>query len=112
MPTQHARRLSRRRFLGRLTLVGTAGLLGLHPGLVAAEPPPETTRLRLHKMAGICIAPQYIAEELLHLEGFTEVQYVEVELARGTAAFHQSLASGGLDIGMGFTPPLILQVDT
>jgi hypothetical protein len=26
-------------------------------------------------MAGICIAPQYVAEEFLRLEGFTEVQY-------------------------------------
>ena len=43
MSTQHARPFSRRRFLGGLTLAGTAGLLGLHPRPVAAEPPPETT---------------------------------------------------------------------
>jgi NitT/TauT family transport system substrate-binding protein len=47
MHTQHARRLSRRRFLGGLTLAGTAGLLGLHPKSVAAEPPPETTKITL-----------------------------------------------------------------
>jgi NitT/TauT family transport system substrate-binding protein len=46
MRTQHARPFSRRQFLGGLTLAGTAGLLGLHPRPVAAEPPPETTRLR------------------------------------------------------------------
>jgi len=32
-------------------------------------------------MAGICIAPQYVAEEFLYLEGFPEVQYVEVEMS-------------------------------
>ena len=35
---------TRRRFIGGLTLAGTAGLLGLYPRRVAAEPPPETTR--------------------------------------------------------------------
>jgi NitT/TauT family transport system substrate-binding protein len=47
MSAQQARQLSRRRFLSGLTLAGTAGLLGLHPRLVAAEPPPEVTTLRL-----------------------------------------------------------------
>jgi NitT/TauT family transport system substrate-binding protein len=102
---------SRREFLGGLTLAGTAGLVGLHPRLLAAEPPPETTRLRLHKMVGICIAPQYVAEELLYLEGFIEVQYVEIELAGITAALYQSLASGALDIAMAFTPPIIIRID-
>ena len=111
MSPQHARQLSRRRFLGGLTLAGMAGLLGLHPRRAAAEPPPETTRLRLHKNAGICIAPQYVAEELLYLEGFTEVQYVEIALAGGTAAFFQSLASGALDIAITFTPTTIIRVD-
>ena len=58
MRTQHARRFSRRRFLGGVTLAGTAGLLGLHPRPVAAEPPPETTRLRLMQAARhLCEAP-------------------------------------------------------
>src|SRR6266852_9913538 len=100
MRPQHARPFSRRRFLGGLTLVGTAGLLGLHPRRAAAEPPPETTRLRLEKMAGICIAPQYVAEDLLHVEGFTEVQYVEVELTELTRAIYRLLASGAVDITM------------
>ena len=48
MTIQHARPLSRRRFLGEVTIAGTAGLLGVRPGPVAAEPPPpETTRIRL-----------------------------------------------------------------
>ncbi len=108
MRPQHTRPFSRRRFLGELTLVGTAGLLGLHPRRAAAEPPPETTRLRLEKMAGICIAPQYVAEELLHVEGFTEVHYVEMG---STSALYQHLASGALDISMAFTPQFIIQVD-
>jgi NitT/TauT family transport system substrate-binding protein len=77
MRTQHARGLSRRRFLRGLTLAGTAGLLGWHPRPVAAEPPPETTQLRLRRTPSLCLAPLYVAEELLQGEGFTEVQYVQ-----------------------------------
>ncbi len=82
---------TRRRVLGGLTLAGTAGLLGLHPGSVAAEPPSETTTLRLDQWPAICFAPKYVAEELLHSEGFTEVQYVKTETA---VALQKALASG------------------
>ena len=109
MQTQHARQFSRRRFLSGLTLAGTAGLLGLYPTPVLAEPPPETTRLKLHQIPGICIAPQYVAEELLHLEGFTEVQYVQAGYG---AQASQALGCGALDITMAFVPPFLIQMDT
>ena len=98
MRTQHARRCSRRRFLGELTLAGTAGLLGLPARRVAAEPPPETTRLRLHKTPGICVAPQFVAEELLHAEGFTEVQYIAPDPAKIASSIYQQLAAGAIDL--------------
>jgi NitT/TauT family transport system substrate-binding protein len=64
---------SRREFLGGVALAGTTGFLGLHPRLVGAEPPPEMTRLRLVRGRAICVVPEYVAEELLQGEGFTEV---------------------------------------
>src|SRR2546423_5177730 len=91
MNNQRACRWSRREFLGGLTLAGTAGLLGLRPRLGAAEQPPETSRLRLLQYPGICFAPQYVAEDLLRGEGFTDVQYMQ---AAGGAAGAQALASG------------------
>jgi NitT/TauT family transport system substrate-binding protein len=100
--------VSRREFLAGLTLAGTGGLLGLRPGLVTAEPPPETTKLRLHKTPGICVAPQYVAEELLRLEEFTEVEYVEA--GYGTPVY-QALDSGALDMTMAFVPPSIIHLD-
>jgi NitT/TauT family transport system substrate-binding protein len=57
MKTQHAENWSRREFLHRLTLAGTAGLLGLQPTMAAGEPPPETRTIKLVKIPGICIAP-------------------------------------------------------
>ena len=74
----------------------------------AAEPPPETTTLRLVKIAGICIAPQYVAEELLRVEGFTEIQYVET--VEGAGLMH-ALASGQAHISLGFSAPFIIRVD-
>ena len=73
MDDWHDEGWSRREFLGGLTLAGTAGLLGLRPAPAAAEPPPETTKLRLGQGASICQAPLYVAEELLRSEGFTDV---------------------------------------
>ncbi len=67
---------SRREFLSRLMLTGTAALLGLRSGPVAAEPPPETTRLRVRSWRPACWAPIHVAEPLLREEGFTDVQYV------------------------------------
>ena len=108
MRSQHPTPWSRREFLGRLTLAGTAGGLGLYSRPVAAEPPPETTRLRLEQIEGICIAPQYVAEELLHVEGFTEVQYVQTGYG---ATLYQALGSGALDLAMSFVPASLIQLD-
>jgi hypothetical protein len=60
MCDQQAEGWTRRRFLGGLTLAGTAGLLGLHPRPVTAEPPPETTRITLVRIPSICQAPSYV----------------------------------------------------
>ena len=59
---------SRRDFLARASALGAAGLLHI-PRTFAADPPPETTRIRLMK-ASLCTAPAYVAEELLRREGF------------------------------------------
>src|SRR5262249_20968123 len=106
MRITHPARWSRREFLGGLTATGAAGIVGLHPGLVAAEPPPETTTLRLIQLSGICIAPQYVAEELLRAEGFADVQYVERDDTQ------TALASGEVDISMGFVVLFITHLDT
>ena len=98
----------RRDFVSGLTAAGTAGLLGMGPGPAAAEPPPETTALRLVKITSICQAPQYVAEELLRAEGFTDLQYVPKEGALGIS---QALVSGEAHINNLFAAPLIIQLD-
>jgi NitT/TauT family transport system substrate-binding protein len=100
---------TRREFVSGLTLAGTAGLLGVWTKTAGgAEPPPETTRLRLIRVPTICGAPQYIAEELLRDEGFTDVQYFP---KAGGADVARALASGECDLSGLYAAPLIIQVD-
>ena len=68
---------SRRRFLTTLSSAGAAGLVGLRAKPTNAELPSETTRIRLIHDPSICVAPQYLAEELLRADGFSDVQYIE-----------------------------------
>jgi NitT/TauT family transport system substrate-binding protein len=64
---------NRREFL---RLAGAAGISVVPWTSALAEPPPETTKIRFVHDPGICLAPQYLAEELLRLEGFSQVEYV------------------------------------
>jgi NitT/TauT family transport system substrate-binding protein len=94
-----------------MTLAGTAGLIGLRPGRADAEPPPETTTLRLFESPyPSCVAPMYVAEELLYSEGFTSVRYVkfptEIE-----AWPPEALLSGQVDIGLSFGPKDVLAIE-
>jgi NitT/TauT family transport system substrate-binding protein len=96
---------NRRRFLTTLSSAGAAGIVG-GSDLLAQEAPPETTTIRLTKMPGICIAPQYVAEELLKSEGFTDVQYVDLG-----ADVYPAFAANKVDISMAFVGPFIVQLD-
>ena len=62
---------SRRDFLTTLSVAGAASVLGARAPL-ADEGPLETTTVRLVRTSGICVAPIYIAEELLRAEGFAD----------------------------------------
>ena len=86
---------TRRRFLTTLSMAGAAGILRGPPSL-AAEGPLETTTVRLTKVPGICLAPQYVAEELLRAEGFTDIRYVDTPagvLPLGKVDFSQAYAA-------------------
>jgi NitT/TauT family transport system substrate-binding protein len=102
--------LGRREFVQGLTAAGTAGLLGAHARPVAAEPPPETSTLILHRAitpGGNCIAPLFVAEELLRSEGFTDVQY----RPKGRVDANKALAAGDIHMTIGFIGNYIIQMD-
>jgi NitT/TauT family transport system substrate-binding protein len=97
---------SRRRFLTSLSTAGAAGLLGARASL-AAEPPLETTTVRLGRLPSLCLAPQYAAEELLRAEGFTDIRYVAA--AAGIAA-SEKIANGEVDFSLNFAAPLVIPI--
>src|SRR5947209_7414038 len=100
-------RSTRRTFLSGLGLAGAGGFLGLRPDRAAAEPRPETTRLRVVRGPSLCTAPKFVAEELLKNEGFTELEYVRTDIAGIT----KSLGAGTTDIALHFVGPLLIELD-
>jgi len=88
--------------------VGTATAFSARPVRSVAAEPLETKTIKLVKIPGICVAPQYIADGLLRAEGFSEVQYVYVPDGAGT---YKVLASGEADMSMAFVAPFLIQVD-
>ena len=99
---------SRRRFASGLALLGAGNALGLWSPPAAAEPPPEIAKIRLLRGSSVCLAPQYMAEELLRAEGFTEVQYFTTADADLIA---KALASDQADISMQFVAPNLVRFD-
>ncbi|MEO8005199.1 MAG: ABC transporter substrate-binding protein [Betaproteobacteria bacterium] len=105
--------MSRRTFLQGSSALGVASLLGL-PGLAAAEPPPETRKIRLVLAETMCLAPQYIAEEFLRAEGFEQIEYVPIQAASGKYSpiwIPGMLADSIADISMSAAPGLVAAID-
>jgi NitT/TauT family transport system substrate-binding protein len=96
---------NRRDFLAGLSAAGAAGVLGARR-LFADEGPPETTTVRFSRQSGTCLAPQYVAEELLRAEGFTDVRYVS-----GRFPPAKMVGLGEIDFGQSFASSLIFHQD-
>jgi NitT/TauT family transport system substrate-binding protein len=97
---------TRRQFLTGLSLAGVAGLL--RSPAIAAEERLETTSVRFLRIPIICHAPQFVAEELLHVEGFTDVRFVD---ANSSAEINEAITSGKADFNMHFAPQWVSVVD-
>jgi NitT/TauT family transport system substrate-binding protein len=105
---------TRRRFLTMMALAGAAGLVRAPPSL-AAEGAIETTTVRIGKNPAICLAPQYISDELLRAEGFTDIRHVEVSplaigeaIGRGEADFSGSEPTNVIGAIVGGAPIVVL----
>ena len=99
--------MRRRTLLRGAAATGVAAALAGRSRTADAEPPPETTRLRIAQFPSICVAPQYIVTELLRAEGFTDIDYVKVT----TAGLSKALASGEVDVSLYFVAPLVIRLD-
>ena len=87
--------------------LGATGLLGQEQTSQAAEAGLETTRIRLAHRTTVCLAPQYIAEEFLRSEGFTDVQYVP----GSSRSPLEPIADGRADITMNDAQSTLLLID-
>jgi len=98
---------NRRRFLAALSSAGIAGLAAF-PKSFAQERPPETTTIRLAKNRSLCIAPQYVVEDLLRLEGFGDVRYIDADAGRGQS---EAISRGDIDLTLQFSAFTLLPID-
>jgi NitT/TauT family transport system substrate-binding protein len=99
---------NRRRFLSGLVGFGSAALL--RTPCLAAEGPPETSSVRLPNFAdaGICVAPQYVVDDLLRAEGFTDFRRVLLPTATTTP---DGIAHGMIDFGLNFASTQVAGID-
>jgi NitT/TauT family transport system substrate-binding protein len=112
------RHQSRRRFIQAMAGLGVsaAGLallagcsrLSTQVAPARGEAPPETRTLKLDHRPSVCVAPQYVAEELLRSEGFTDIRYIPKS---GPKEIEPALASGEIDIAMHFAAPNVIRIE-
>ncbi len=108
MNKPHHDRWSRREFLSTAALAGTGVLLGLQSKSLAAEPPPETDKIRVIEPPEICSGTTLIAaQELLKGEGFTQLQ---VKKATGIDGVN-AVARGEADFSITPVPSLVTRID-
>ena len=105
---------SRRRFLTTAGLACVTNLVRA-PHVLAAEGTLETTTVRLVNDTSICIAPEYMAEELLRAEGFTDIRYIEAPgiqqvdaFLRGELDFTNFVPFQGIQLIEAGTPIVVL----
>ena len=101
---------SRRDFLAGLSAAGaTAGVASIvgAPAL-ADQRPPEMTTIRIRRDPSICVAPQYIAEDLLRAEGLTDIRYVPAQSGPIQA---QMLTRGELDFALPSSQTVVSLLD-
>jgi NitT/TauT family transport system substrate-binding protein len=98
---------SRRDFLAGASLATAAGILGAGRSL-ADEGAPETTTIRLAYYPNNCLVPLLVAEDLLRVEGFTDIRYVsEPE----SFTFPQLVARGDVHFANSFAGTLVSHMD-
>ena len=113
MDTQKLAPWTRRQFIERMSTVSAVGALNLYPELAAAEPPPETTSISIvydPSIPVLCFGPQYVATEMLKLEGFTDINYSPFNEEDG-ALDSRVVAAGRADISTAWVADIILTAD-
>jgi NitT/TauT family transport system substrate-binding protein len=104
MNTTTERRIDRRKFIVSAPALAAATLLRT-PAVKADDAQPEVRRINFNYFPAICLAPQYLAGELLRLEGF------EVDYPEGGKANKAEQAPAQADFWMDPSPGLVAAID-
>jgi hypothetical protein len=100
--------ITRRRVLTTVACAGALAAPFLRPSLLSAtEGTLETKTLTLAKTPALCTAPQFITEELLRAEGFTEIRFIDTLPPDVPTA----VAQGKLDFSMAYASQYVAALD-
>ena len=99
---------NRRDFLRRSGALAAASLAAV-PRRGAAESALETRSIRFYYDPVICVAPMFLAEELLRMEGFTEIAYLK---RHADETVPDALREGRADLTATNAPSLMLALDS
>lgn len=67
----------------------------------------ETTTIKVARLPSICLAPWYVAEDLLRADGFTDIRYVEMTAGE----LPKRLSAGDIDLASGFAAVSVNAID-
>ena len=98
--------MHRRHFLSGIA--AAAGGTLLRTSLAAADGPPEVTKVTLAKPPALCVAPQFIIEDLLRADGFTDVRYVDTT----EPDVSEAVGAGTVDFSMAYASQFVAALDT
>ena len=99
---------NRRRFLATLSAAGAAELIGRLEFVWPRSAAGNDHRSTCEDRTALCIAPQYLAEDFLRLEGFTDVQYVMSDAGIGQS---RALARGEIDFSLQLRSAAVIPID-
>jgi NitT/TauT family transport system substrate-binding protein len=99
---------TRRKFLTGMSVASVASLVGA-PDALATEEVVETRAVRFTRFGGLCLSPQYVAEDLLRAEGFEDVAYVDIDKRR--TSLTTAIAESDADFTLDFAPHVIQAID-
>jgi NitT/TauT family transport system substrate-binding protein len=109
---------NRRDFLAGASMAVVASALGARTSV--ADEGPETTTIRIRVedappavVSGVaenslCNAPLYITDDLLRVEGFTDIRYI---LVKSGLPYTQAFTRGEIDFGLLTAPGIVRRLD-
>ena len=98
--------MHRRHFLSGIAAAAGGTLLRM--SLAAADGPLEVTKVTFAKPPALCVAPQFIVEDLLRADGFTDVRYLDTT----EPDVSEAVGAGTVDFSMAYASQFVAALDT